>query len=102
MNESHLRELIEEATIDCYDEHEEFWGLLTALGDELSFPFEAKILGDSVTVTGISQKSTERRGVLVEVDKKGTTYTFPLSEIGVSSLDESTKKWVAAYQLWSN
>lgn len=26
MEESHLRELIEEATIDCYGEDEEFWG----------------------------------------------------------------------------
>jgi len=37
-NEERLRELVAEATIDCYDEEEQFWGMLTALGDELDFP----------------------------------------------------------------
>lgn len=42
--EERLRELVAEATIDCYDEEEQFWGMLTALGDE------RRKIGDSSTI----------------------------------------------------
>jgi hypothetical protein len=28
MDDKHLQELINEATVDCYGEEEEFWGML--------------------------------------------------------------------------
>jgi 5,10-methenyltetrahydromethanopterin hydrogenase len=37
--------MIDESTVDCYDEHEEFAGMLATLEDRLEFPFQAKILG---------------------------------------------------------
>ena len=100
MNEACLWELIEEATVDCYGEDEEFWGFLAVL-EELPFPFRAKVLGDPVSVISIADKSNARRGVLVELEKEGHTYTFPLSELDVSELDRDTAAWVAAYQMWS-
>lgn len=101
MNESHLRDLIEEATVDCYDEYEQFWGFYTALDEGLHFPFEAKVLGDTVKVTGVSDRSGERRGMMIEIEKKGQTYAFPLTELGVSDMDEESAAWISAYQLWS-
>ncbi len=101
MNKSHLRDLIEEATIDCYDEDEQFWGFYGALED-LSFPFQATVLGESVRITGLSSKSNLRRGVMIELKKQGRTYAFPLSEIDATELKGQTAAWVAAYQLWSD
>lgn len=37
--------MIEEATVDCYGEYEEFAGMLATLEDRLEFPFEARVLG---------------------------------------------------------
>ena len=101
MDEARLRELIEEATTDCYDEYEEFWGMYNTLADELPFPFPAAVLGDPVEVTGLAQQSSERRGVLVELRKAGQRYTFPLSELEAGALTGDAAEWVAAYQLWS-
>jgi hypothetical protein len=35
MDETRLHVLIEQATVDCYGEHEEFWGFLSMLEDAL-------------------------------------------------------------------
>ncbi len=103
MDEAYLRELIEEATVDCYDEYEQFWGFWTALEDELHFPFSATVLGDRVQVVGLNgDRSDERRGVMVNVEKGGKRYAFPLSELDVSELADKNAAWVAAYALWSS
>lgn len=101
MDEATLRQLIEEATVDCYDEYEEFWGFLATVEDALPFPFWATVLGEKVNVMGIGEQSSERRGILVDLEKNGRIYTFPLSEIDVDELKGDTAAWVAAYQLWS-
>jgi hypothetical protein len=101
MDEAYLRDLIAQATVDCYDEYEAFWGLLATLEDELSFPFSVTILGDKVKVMGIGEQSSERRGILVDLEKKGRMYAFPLSEIDIDELEGEAAAWVAAYQLWS-
>ena len=40
----------EDATVDAYDEEEQYSGFLSVLEDELVFPFSAKIFDDVVTV----------------------------------------------------
>lgn len=79
MNEDKLRELIAEATVDCYGEDEAFWGMLAQLEDELDCPFTATVLGDRVRVVGVDgDASSERRGVkragetAVSASKKGS------------------------------
>lgn len=47
-----LRELIEEATVDCYGEDEQHTGLLTMIEDNVVCPFQAKVIGEEVEVTG--------------------------------------------------
>lgn len=49
-----LEELIEEATVDCYDEEEQHSGLLTMIEDEVVFPFDAKVIGEIVQITGMA------------------------------------------------
>src|SRR5437879_7609217 len=45
-----LEEMIEEATVDCYNESEQLMGWLTAIGDNLAVPFETTVLGVPVVV----------------------------------------------------
>jgi hypothetical protein len=49
-----LEKLIEAATVDCYDEEEQHSGLLTMIEDEVVFPFDAKVMGEIVQITGCS------------------------------------------------
>lgn len=102
MNEERLRTLIAEATVDCYGEYEEFWGMLAQLEDELNCPFAATVLGDVVQVVGVDgEASSERRGVMVSLEKNGRSYSFPLSEIEPKKKKGHNAEWVAAYKLWS-
>ena len=41
-----LRELIEEATVDCYDESEQHVGLLTMIEENVECPFPATVIGE--------------------------------------------------------
>ncbi len=99
VNKAHLQELIEEATMDCYDEEEAFSGFWSMLDQGLIFPFHATILGEPLNVTGLSGRSALRRGLLAEIEKDGQTYTFPLSEMDVATLEGDAAAWIAAYQL---
>lgn len=100
MNRERLEELVEEATIDCYDEYEAFAGMEVALTDELAFPLTATAPGDPVTVTGIDSRSSPKRGIMATVDKGGTSYAFPLSELEFVDPDSSSEEWIAAFRLW--
>jgi hypothetical protein len=46
----YLEALIEEATVDCYDEYEQATGLLAMIEDELDLPFTTRVLGMEVSI----------------------------------------------------
>ena len=48
-----LDELIEEATVDCYNESEQVTGLFTMIEEHLDLPFQATVLGMPVTVASV-------------------------------------------------
>lgn len=53
LSKSRLAEMIEEATVDAYDESEQATGWFTMFEDHLELPFETKVLGAVVTVARI-------------------------------------------------
>jgi hypothetical protein len=50
MSKAQLDAMVEEATVDCYNEAEQVTGLLTVIEDELTVPFKTRVLGVEVTV----------------------------------------------------
>ena len=50
-----LDALIEEATVDCYDEAEQVAGFFACLEDELKLPFTTRLFGVEVSVEQIEQ-----------------------------------------------
>ena len=44
-SDARLEELIEQATVDCYNEEEQVTGLFTMIEDNLAIPFEKSVLG---------------------------------------------------------
>ena len=53
LSESALSAMIEEATVDAYDESEQATGWFTMLEEHLELPFETTVLGTVVTVSSI-------------------------------------------------
>ena len=102
MDKKRLDELIEEATVDCYDEDEAFWGFLAMLEDALNCPFEASIIGERVKVRGVdSKKSYPRSGIMASVERNGRSYTISLDSLKDIQADAETVEWLAAYRRWA-
>jgi hypothetical protein len=105
-NESHfskelLQALIDEAIVDCYDEDEQFWGMLTALGDELEFPLAVILIGEQVELIGLDNNaSLPPRGIVAQVQHKGQIYSVSLADLQIMDINLRSAEWLAAYHYW--
>lgn len=101
MDEDRLNALLEEATVDCYDEEEEFAGILCTLAECLNFPLKATALGGPVEVVGLHEnRSSLRRGIIARVRKADEEYPMALAELEFVELDPISAEWLAAYRYW--
>lgn len=101
MGKSDLEALIAEATVDCYDEHEAFMGILVTLDMRLQFPLTARMLGETVQVVGLNDsRSGFRRGIIARVRKDDRESNVALSELEFIDPDPVSAKWLAAYRYW--
>ncbi len=48
-----LDRLIEEATVDCYNEEEQATGFFTMIDGNLALPFRTRVLGTEVSVVAV-------------------------------------------------
>jgi hypothetical protein len=100
-NTDHLRELIAAATVDCYGEEEQFWGMLTALGEALDFPLAATLIGENVELIDIDDgASTSSRGIAAQIRYKGREYSVSLADLQIIDADSDGAEWLAAYRHW--
>ena len=65
---AYLDKLIEEATVDCYNESEEVTGIFTMLEENLAVPFVTTLLGVEVTVERIDLNKADE---IVAVCRRG-------------------------------
>jgi len=102
LSEKELDEMIRDATVDSYNDDEAFVGILYTLQDELSFPFKATALGETVEVVDIDDGSSGRgSGVVAEVRKQGKTYTIGLAELEIDP-DSENSKWFQMLHYWNS
>ncbi|MEJ2749806.1 MAG: calcium-binding protein [Anaerolineae bacterium] len=100
-DEERLRELVAEATVDCYDEEEAFWGMWATLEDELNYPLSASLIGEVVELIGLDgNASSSHRGIVARVRTKGQTYSVSLADLQITDPDSHSAEWLAAYQYW--
>jgi hypothetical protein len=82
MDKERLEALLEEATVDCYGEDEEFTGVMCMMGEELQFPLKATVVGEMVEVVGIDERRSDlRRGVVARVRRGKQEYLVGLAEL---------------------
>ncbi len=94
--------MLEQATVDCYGEEEEFGGVLCTLGDNLSFPLQAEALGEPVEVIGLDdRRSSLRKGIVATVRKCGREYAVGLAELSFIAPDPISAEWLATYRYWA-
>ena len=97
----YIEALIEEATVDCYDEYEQATGLLTMIQGELDMPFTTRIFGLEVAVVAVEQDDSGL-GVVAVCERQGERQRLSLSDLPLPSPPPEGAQWISAYRLWAH
>ena len=95
-----VNEALEEATVDAYDDHEQHTGLLSAIGDELVFPFAASVLGESVEVVGIEWPKGDSFGLDLVCERNGKQHCIEARSVDLVTPLPEGHLFLAAYLEW--
>ena len=91
-----LGKLIEEATVDCYNEDEAEGGFSVAFEDNVPLPFPAKVIGEDVEVHGFDLVSGT---AVARCFRKGKEFKVSVLSLEVPK-NLHGRKWLEAYRLF--
>jgi hypothetical protein len=90
--------MIEQATIDAYDESEQATGWFTMFEEHVELPFETVVLGVAVNVTSIDLRDGYQ---IVATCKRGRNrQAIPLVDLPLPSPRPTGADWIDAYREW--
>ncbi len=99
LSSAKLRKLIEEATVDAYNESEQRVGFLTMIDDNLELPFTACVLGIDVVVERIDMDAAQE---IVAVCRRGRTHqNIPILDLPLPKPSPKGVEWIEAYRHWA-
>jgi len=100
LGKDRLAALIEEATVDAYNESEQRTGFYTMLDEHLNTPFETQILGVAVIVEHIEMTDDEQ---IVAVCRRGhSRQTISILDLPLPNPRPVGAEWIEAYRQWAN
>jgi hypothetical protein len=94
-----LDELIEEATVDAYDESEQSTGFYTMFEENLAVPFKTEVLGVEVTVERIDMIDDEQ--IVAICERSGTRLRVPIADLPLPDPPPKGAEWIDAYRRWA-
>ena len=90
--------MIEEATVDCYNESEQLTGWCTMIGDNLILPFETTVLGVLVIVERIDVTRSDQ---IIAVCRRGRNrQSVPILDLPLPKPLPDGAEWIEAYRRW--
>lgn len=93
-----LAEMIEEATVDAYDDSEQATGWFTMFEQHLELPFETNVLGTAVTVTSLDLRDG---GQIIAICTRGRDrQAIALVDLPLPSPKPAGTQWIEAYRHW--
>jgi hypothetical protein len=98
LSKARLDELVEEATVDCYNESEQATGLYTMIEDHLQLPFETEVLGMPVSVIAVD--ITEDDVIVAVCQRGGRKQKLPNLELPLPTRRPAGSEWIDAYRHW--
>jgi len=93
-----LDSMIEEITVDCYDEDEQLMGFENAF-DEANLPCPGTIIGEQLDVLHVGQ-GDGRHELIATCQRNGRRYEIALLDIDIDA-DPATSRLIAAYRRWA-
>jgi len=98
-SDAELEAMIEQATVDCYNEDEQATGLLTMIEGNLALPFQTTVLGVTVSVDSIDLANT---GQIVAVcSRDGVRQAVPILDLPMPTPPPSGAGWIEPYRRWN-
>jgi hypothetical protein len=80
-----LDAMVEEATVDCYNEAEQVTGLFTMIEEHLAVPFETLVLGVQIVAVCVRGQVRQR---------------IPLLDLTLPKPAPHGAEWIDAYRHW--
>ncbi|MBC2900633.1 calcium-binding protein [Streptomyces cupreus] len=99
LDKAELAAMIEEATVDAYNEDEQLTGLFTMLEEHLDLPFTTVVLGVEVTVGGIDLTLDGR--IVVLCSHGGMRQSIGILDLPLPSPAPEGAQWIEAYRHWA-
>ena len=94
----YLDKLIEEATVDAYNDSEQAGGFFTMVEDHLSLPFVTQVLGQEVTVAKVDITKGDH---IVAICSRGkATQANPILDLPLPDPRPEGAEWIDAYRRW--
>ena len=98
LTEARLSQLIEDATVDAFDESEQRLGFYTMMENELALPFATVVLGVEVTVERIDL--TEADEIAAICTRERTRQAISIVELPLPVPPPRGAEWIEAYRRW--
>ena len=93
-----LEAMIDEATVDAYNEDEQLTGLYTMIEDNLAVPFTTTVLGVEVTVRKIDLTGDS----IVAICSRGRQrQRIDLLDLPLPTPPPDGAEWIDAYRHWA-
>ena len=93
-----LDALIEEATVDCYNDQEQVTGLFTMIDEHLAVPFDTSVLGMTVTVVKVDL--TVHHEIVAICRRDGHKQAIPILDLTLPAPAPDGAQWIEAYRRW--
>jgi len=98
ISKARLAEMIEQATVDAYNEAEQIVGWFTMIDENLVVPFETTVLGVPVTVERVDLNRSEQ---IVAVCTRGRSrQSLPILDLPLPTPPPDSAEWIEAYRRW--
>ena len=98
LSKARLAEMINEATLDAYDESEQASGWFTLFEEHLELPFETKVLGTAVTVASIDRRDGGQ--IIALCARARDRQAISLVDPPLPSPKPAGSEWIEAYRCW--
>lgn len=99
LSDAELDALIEQATVDAYDEYEQLASFHVMIGERLAIPFRTTVLGVEVTVTKIGLLSGS--GVVAICCRGKHRQAIGILDLPLPNPSPAGAEWIDAYRRWT-
>lgn len=99
LSEAELDALVEEATVDAYDEYEQLSGFHVMIDEHLATPFQTIVLGVEVTVKKIDLIAGS--GIVAICGREEHRQAIGILDLPLPTPPPEGSEWIDAYRHWA-